>query len=107
MIFPFHFDGCTGPELKLMAPAAEKLAHETEWEEDLYDVDQLRRNEVPVYAVSYVDDMYVDFEFARETARVVKGIKVRETNAWYHDAARSRADEVYGTLFSLRDDEID
>ncbi|KAL1841304.1 hypothetical protein VTJ49DRAFT_7249 [Mycothermus thermophilus] len=107
MVFPFHFDGSAGPELKRMEPVAARLASETEWEEDLYDEEQLRRNEVPVYAVSYIDDMYVDFEFARETARLVKGIKVRETNAWYHDAVRSKSEEVYATLFSLRDDEID
>ncbi|KAL2270126.1 hypothetical protein VTJ83DRAFT_2310 [Remersonia thermophila] len=107
MVFPFHFDGSAGPELKQMEPVATRLAKETEWDEDLYDEEQLRRNDVPVYAVSYIDDMYVDFEFARETARLVKGIKVRETNAWYHDAVRSKSDEVYATLFNLRDDEID
>lgn len=106
MVYPFHFSDA-GPELARMREAAEIVAATEEWDEDLYDEEQLRRNEVPVYAVSYVDDMYVDFELARETAALVKGIKVRETNEWYHDAARSKADDVYATLFKLRDDEID
>ncbi|KAK3300944.1 Alpha/Beta hydrolase protein [Chaetomium fimeti] len=107
MVYPFHFDGTLGTELGRMREAADILAATAEWDEDLYDEAQLRRNEVPVYAVSYVDDMYVDFELARETAGLVKGIKVRETNGWYHDAVRSKADEVFGVLFRMRDDCID
>jgi pimeloyl-ACP methyl ester carboxylesterase len=107
MVYPFFFDGSAGPDLARMRDAANILAETTEWDEDLYDEDQLRRNEVPVYALSYIDDMYVDFEFARETAALIRGIKVRETNGWYHDAVRAKADEVYGVLFRMRDDVID
>ena len=35
---------------------------------DLYDEEQLARNKVPLYSSSCVDDMYVNFNFARETA---------------------------------------
>lgn len=104
MVYPFHF---VGPELAKLKPVADVLARTDAWDEDLYDVAQLARNEVPVYAVSYADDMYVDFQFARETAAAVRGIKVRETNGWYHDAVRSKSEEVFATLFKLRDDEID
>jgi pimeloyl-ACP methyl ester carboxylesterase len=107
MVYPFHFDGTAGPELARMRDAAHLLALAEEWDEDLYDEAQLARNEVPVYAVSYVDDMYVDFELARETARLVKGIQVKETNGWYHDAVRSKSEEVFAALFKLRDDCID
>ncbi|KAL2178876.1 Alpha/Beta hydrolase protein [Thermothelomyces heterothallicus CBS 202.75] len=107
MVYPFYFEGTTGPELARMAAAADILAKTEEWDEDLYDEDQLRRNQVPVYAISYVDDMYVDFELARETAALVRGIKVHETNGWYHDAVRSKSEEVFAALFKLRDDNID
>jgi pimeloyl-ACP methyl ester carboxylesterase len=107
MVYPFHFDGTLGRELSVLREAADILAETAEWDEDLYDEAQLQRNEVPVYAVSYIDDMYVDFELARETAGLVKGIKVRETNGWYHDAVRAKADEVFGVLFKMRDDCID
>ncbi|KAL2136034.1 hypothetical protein VTI74DRAFT_5770 [Chaetomium olivicolor] len=105
MVHPFYFDVC--PQLARMKEAAEILASTEVWDEDLYDEEQLQRNEVPVYAVSYIDDMYVDFELARETAALVKGIKVRETNGWYHDAVRSKSDEVFAMLFKLQDDCID
>ncbi|KAL2154354.1 hypothetical protein VTH82DRAFT_3030 [Thermothelomyces myriococcoides] len=107
MVYPFYFSGTTGPELARMVDAAEVLAKTEEWDEDLYDEDQLCRNQVPVYAISYVDDMYVDFELARETATLVNGIKVHETNGWYHDAVRSKSEEVFAALFKLRDDTID
>lgn len=103
-IFPFHFD--TYPELIQLKEVAQKLAGFDNWPR-LYNKDQLRRNEVPVYAASYVDDMYVDANLARETARLVNGTKVFETNAMYHNALRAKAEEVLGQLFSLRDDVID
>ncbi len=62
---------------------------------------------VPVYAVSYIDDVYVDYEFAKETARKVSNIKVYETNGLYHNAVRPRTDEVLAQLFRLRDDTLD
>jgi len=104
MIFPFHFQ--TYSELSTIADAANILADFDNWPA-LYDVDQLRRNEVPVYAVSFIDDMYVDFEFARETAKLVRGIQVHETNGMYHNAVRAKTAEVLDQLFRMRDDTID
>ncbi|KAK0618148.1 proline iminopeptidase [Bombardia bombarda] len=104
MVYPFHFDEY--PELSQMKEAADILAKYDEWD-DLYDEDQLRKNKVPVYAASFIDDMYVDFELARETASMVKGIQVYETNSMYHNAVRARTDEVVGQLFRMRDDTID
>lgn len=51
--------------------------------------------------------MYVDFDFARETARTIKGAKTFVTNMMYHDALRSQTEEVFKNLFALRDDSID
>ncbi|KAI9166972.1 Proline iminopeptidase aneH [Paramyrothecium foliicola] len=104
MVFPFHFD--TYPELISLKEVAEKLAQFDGWPA-LYDKEQLRNNEVPVYAASYVEDMYVDYDFARDTARLVKGTKVFETNVMYHSALRAKGEEVIRNLFSLRDDVID
>ncbi|KAK3941568.1 Alpha/Beta hydrolase protein [Diplogelasinospora grovesii] len=94
------------PEVEEMDLVALILADYDKWD-DLYDEEQLRKNTVPVYAVSYIDDMYVDIGFARETASIVKGIKVHETNSLYHNAVRARTDEVIGHLFRMRDDTID
>ena len=82
------------------------LAAFNEWPA-LYDQDQLRKNEVPVYAASYVEDMYVDYDFARDTAELVKGTKTFETNVMYHNAVRAKNEEVMQQLFALRDDTID
>lgn len=56
MIFPFQFD--TMPELERLRPVADIIAQYSGWPE-LYDEWQLARNEVPLYAATYVDDMYV------------------------------------------------
>jgi hypothetical protein len=104
MIFPFMFD--VYPELIEMKEAAESLAHKQDWG-PLYNLEQLRNNKVPVYAISFIDDMYVDIGFARETAGLVKGIRVFETNGWYHNAVRAKTDEVVQQLFRLRDDTLD
>ncbi|KJZ73613.1 hypothetical protein HIM_06946 [Hirsutella minnesotensis 3608] len=104
MIFPLHFE--TYPELIPLRQVAEKLANAADWPR-LYDEEQLRKNTVPVYAMSYVEDMYVDYDFARDTAKLVKGTKVAENNLWYHSALRAKSEEVLQTLFSLRDDVLD
>ena len=104
MIFPFHLD--TYPELLCLKEAARALAERDDWPQ-LYDEEQLARNKVPVFAVSYVDDMYVDFELARATAKKVRGIRVLETNAYYHNALRARSSEIIPALLKLRDDPIE
>ena len=104
MIFPFLFE--TYPELIPLRDVAEKLANFDDWPA-LYDQEQLRRNEVPVYAASFVDDMYVGYQNAKDTADLVKGTKTFETNIMYHNALRAKTDETLQGLLSLRDDVID
>lgn len=104
MIFRDHFE--TYSELKPLKEAAEILATTADWPA-LYDQEQLSKNEVPLYAVSYVDDVFVDFTYACATAKLVKGAKFFATNALYHNGIRAGADEVFKQLFSLRDDCID
>lgn len=53
MIYPFMFD-CY-PELKKLKAVGDLLAEEKDWPK-LYDVEQLKRNEVPVYAAVYLND---------------------------------------------------
>ncbi len=104
MIFRDHFE--TYPELAGLRETAEKLATAGDWPA-LYNQEQLRNNEVPVYAVSYVDDMFVDFGYATATAHLVKGTKVFATSALYHNGIRAGAEEVFKQLFQLRDDTLD
>ncbi|KAI0486194.1 alpha/beta-hydrolase, partial [Xylaria cf. heliscus] len=102
MIFPSHFETCS--ELVKMKDTAHILANYNEWP-SLYDIEQLGKNEVPVYAASY-NDMYVDAGLARVTASRIKGIKVFETNVLFHGAMRSKPDDVFRELLALRDDTI-
>jgi pimeloyl-ACP methyl ester carboxylesterase len=104
MVFPGDLQ--LYPGLKSLAPAAQELAKCTDWP-NLYDLDQLKQNEVPLYAAVFVDDMYVDFGFAQETASLVRKCKTYVTNAMYHDAVRSQTEGVGRALFALRDDTID
>ena len=93
-------------ELRPLAETAELLAQDSDWPA-LYDEAQLAKNEVPVYAVTYIEDLYVDFDFAQETARKIKGCKQLITNSLYHNAVNVKSEEVMKGLFALRDDVID
>ncbi|KAL4791010.1 Alpha/Beta hydrolase protein [Aspergillus venezuelensis] len=93
-------------ELSSISEAADLLATTKDWPA-LYDEAQLARNEVPVYAATYIDDMYVHYEHASNTASKIKGAKQFITNVMYHNAIRAKADEVFQQLFMLRDDTLD
>lgn len=104
MIFPLHFE--TYPELQVLSEVADKLAKISDWA-PLYDKAQLAENKVPCYAASYVDDMFVDYNYANDTANLVKGTKVFAINTFYHNAVRAKGEEVFQQLMALRDDVID
>ena len=104
MIYPFMFD-CY-PELAKMKKVGELLAAEKDWPK-LYDVEQLKKNEVPTYAAVYHEDMYVDFELSMETANTIKGCKPFVTNSMYHNAIGAKTDDVLREIFARRDDVID
>ncbi|KAE9979493.1 hypothetical protein EG328_000820 [Venturia inaequalis] len=93
-------------ELIKLKTVGNALAAYSDWPA-LYDEKQLAKNEVPVYAAVYLDDMYVDYGFSMETAGKIRGTKVFATNAMYHDAVRSKMDDVMRNVFALRDDCID
>lgn len=93
-------------ELRKLRETAELVAEIDDWP-SLYDEAQLAKNEVPLYAVTYMDDIYVDYELAQETAAKIKNCKQFISNIFYHDGLRSKHEEVMKQLFALRDDVID
>ncbi|KAK3180640.1 hypothetical protein K4F52_007990 [Lecanicillium sp. MT-2017a] len=103
MMYPFLFE--TLPELIPLRNLAERLAKADDWPA-LYDQEQMKKNKVPVYCASYVDDMAVDYGYGSATARMI-GAKTFETNVMYHNAVRAKVDEVMTNLFALRDDTLD
>ncbi|KAL9107055.1 MAG: hypothetical protein Q9227_008001 [Pyrenula ochraceoflavens] len=101
-IFPLHLS--SSPALAPLLPAAEILASKTDWPA-LYNLDQLGKNEVPVYAAVYLDDLYVDCGLSLETARGIKGCRVAMGNGLLHNAVRARVEECLGWVWRLREEE--
>ncbi|KJA28762.1 hypothetical protein HYPSUDRAFT_61609 [Hypholoma sublateritium FD-334 SS-4] len=98
MIFPEMFDDYT--HLRPWKGAAEILARDDSWG-PLYDLGQLAKNEVPVSAVTYFNDMYVDFGFAQDTAAKIKNTEQYITNQLVHDGIREDASDVMKKLFRI------
>ena len=82
MAFPWMFD-----EIRLLrpfAPAVHELAARTQWS-PLYDLDRLAANDVPVAAVVYHDDMFVDSGLQLDTLSRVGSAQAWVTNEYEHD----------------------
>ena len=82
-------------ELRTMSDAAWLVARKTDWP-PLYDVKALRSNRVPVYAAVYTEDMYVEQDFAVDTARTIKGCKYLLTNRIYRESRHVRSQLRHG-----------
>jgi pimeloyl-ACP methyl ester carboxylesterase len=96
-IYPWMFEDYA--LLRPLAEAAEIVAHH-EWPR-LYDETQLAANEVPVAAVIYANDMYVDRELSEETAARVRNLRPWLTNEYEHDGIRQEGSRVLDRLISL------
>ena len=96
-VFPWMWDDYAG--LRPHREAAQLLA-EHRWPL-LYDVDRLARNEVPVAATVYVDDVYVERGFAEDTARRVRGMRAWITNEYAHDGLRADGERILGRLLDM------
>ena len=96
-IFPWMFEDYGG--LRAHREAAHLLA-EHPWPR-LYDEDRLRHNEVPVAATIYANDLYVEREFAEETAALVRGLRPWLTDEYEHNGLRADGERVLGRLIDL------
>jgi proline iminopeptidase len=85
MIFPWMFEQVAA--LRPFREAAEALAARTDWA-DLYDLDRLAANDVPVEAAVYFEDMFVDAGLSLETAAHVGNARAWVTNEFEHDGLR-------------------
>jgi pimeloyl-ACP methyl ester carboxylesterase len=95
MMFPWMLD-----EIRSLRPfkaAAEALAS-VERYSTLYDLDRLGANEVPVSAVVYHDDMYVDAGLSLETSARVGNLHAWVTNEYEHDGLHGPevAEKLFG-----------
>ncbi len=96
-VFPWMWEEYAG--LRSHRAAAQILA-EHPWPK-LYDLDRLARNEVPVAATIYVDDLYVERELAMETAASIRRLRPWVTNEYEHNGLRADGERVLGRLIDL------
>ncbi len=104
MMYPWMFE-----EIRLLKPFADavnEMARRDDWG-PLYDRRKLAENKVPVSAVVYHDDMYVDAQLSLETASAVGNLCAWVTNEFEHDGIsapvvfprlKSMVDEMGGSL---------
>ncbi|KMZ60182.1 hypothetical protein ZOSMA_5G00440 [Zostera marina] len=71
MVLPWMFDEIHA--LKHLKKVANLLAEKKNWPQ-LYNVTALNKNQVPVAAAVYYEDMYVNFKLSMETASQIAGI---------------------------------
>ncbi|WP_406705804.1 alpha/beta fold hydrolase [Sodalis sp.] len=100
MIYPWMFD-----EIRSLRPFRAAAAHLFTRQDypPLYDRDRLANNEVPVSAVIYHDDMYVDAELSLATAARVGNLQAWVTNEFEHDGLR-QSGRVFHRLRQELDD---
>jgi len=96
-VFPWMYEDYGG--LVPHRAAADRLA-EHSWPR-LYDPERLRRNEVPVAATIYVNDLYVERAFAEQTAATVRGLRPWVTDEYQHNGLRADGERVLGRLIDL------
>lgn len=86
MMYPWMFREIAA--LKPFAAAADLLAEADDWPE-LYDPDRLARNDVPLAAAVYFDDMYVDSGLQLDTLARVGNARAWVTNQYEHNGLRA------------------
>jgi hypothetical protein len=96
-VYPWMFEDYAA--LAPLRDAAELLAAR-EWPR-LYDEDVLERNEVPVAAAIYAEDMYVERGFSEETAARIRGARAWITNEYQHNGLRVDGERILGRLIDL------
>jgi hypothetical protein len=67
----------------------------------LYDLEQLARNEVPAAAIVYADDAYVERQFSEQTAAATQGLRVWLTNEYEHDGLHWDGARILDRLLTL------
>ncbi|MFF2780946.1 alpha/beta fold hydrolase [Streptomyces sp. NPDC058052] len=98
MMYPWMFREIAG--LRPFAKAADLLAARADWP-PLYDLGRLAANEVPLAAVVYHDDMYVDAGLSLDTARRIGAARVWVTNEWEHDGLAASGGRVLARLMEM------
>ncbi|MGJ8586113.1 MAG: alpha/beta fold hydrolase [Marinosulfonomonas sp.] len=97
MMYPWMFDDIR--TLRPFKSATEALA-KRQFDAPFYDLDRLRGNSVPVAAVVYFNDMYVDADLSLATAAQVGNLRSWVTDEYEHDGLR-KDPRVLQRLFDM------
>ncbi|KAG9155868.1 hypothetical protein Leryth_004117 [Lithospermum erythrorhizon] len=100
MVFPWMFDEINA--LKPFKDAAHLLSEKKDWPQ-LYDIDALKNNKVPVAAAVYYEDMYVNFKLVMETASQIGELRLWITNEFMHSGLRDGGGQVLNHLLAMLD----
>ena len=92
------------PSLRPFKAIVQELKKDNDWPK-LYDTAQLAKNTVPVACASYVEDMFVDFDLAAETAAKIRGARVWSTSEYMHSGIREDGARIVQKLLSIVRDE--
>ena len=98
MIFPWMFDQFSN--LAPLKDCAHYLAQKSDWPA-LYDRDQLNKNEVPVAAIIYSDDLFVEQSYSIETARQIGNLKFWLTSEYEHDGIHQDGEKILSRLIEM------
>ncbi len=98
MVYPWYFD--EDPALVPLREVAELLARKSDWG-DLYNLDALAENTVPVAAAVYLEDIYVDHDLSMETVARVRGMQAWETGDFHHDGISDDGAAIFSRLLAM------
>ncbi len=101
-VYPWMFEDYAA--LRPLREAAEVLAQHP-WPR-LYDETRLAANEVPVAAIVYGNDMFVDRDLSEETAGRVGNLRRWLTDEYEHDGIRADGARILDRLITLVRDEM-
>lgn len=88
------------PTLRPMTRVTELLAAYRNWG-PLYDLEQLSANTVPVAALVYTDDVFVDRDLSLAAAEKVRNLSVWESDQWHHDGIGEAGAEIFQRLHAM------
>jgi len=103
MIYPWMFTDIA--QLTPYHDLAQRLAEFEGWNQ-LYDLDVLRANNVPVAAIVYYEDMCVAREFSLETAQSIQGTRVWITNEYEHNGIGVDGERILDRLIDMIHDDV-
>ncbi|WP_028111744.1 alpha/beta fold hydrolase [Ferrimonas kyonanensis] len=98
MIFPWMFEQFS--RLRPLQPLAQALATKADWPE-LYDLDRLAVNPVPVAAAVYTEDMFVEYAYSEETLAQVANLNAWRTSEYEHNGIRMDGYRILDRLIRL------